>query len=63
MGENWKKYVEECAEEYDVPFDRAWALFGVLGPSEAYDGFIAMLEDLALERNVPRRNSDAWWLG
>lgn len=44
---NWKEYVRECAEDAGVDFETAWELFEVLGPEEAYDGFVTMLEDAA----------------
>ena len=46
MGPNWREYVKEEAENFGVPFREAWALFQMLGPNEAYDGFITMLEDM-----------------
>ena len=44
---NWKEYVREQAEEYGVPFDVAWEIFLLLGPNEAYDGFVTELQDIA----------------
>lgn len=44
---DWKKYVREQAEEFGVPFPDAWLLFELLGPNEAYDGFITELEDMS----------------
>jgi len=46
---DWKTYVKEEAANRGIPFRDAWMLFEVLGPSEAYDGFITMLEDMAEE--------------
>ncbi|MBF0227752.1 MAG: hypothetical protein HQK76_20070 [Desulfobacterales bacterium] len=42
---SWKQYVKEQAENFGISFKEAWELFCVLGPSEAYDAFIVMLED------------------
>lgn len=44
---HWKEYVKGVAEDYGVPFVEAWELFHALGPSEAHDGFISMMEDLS----------------
>ena len=38
-------YVRDEAEDCDVPFDHATALFDLLGESEMYDGFVTMLQD------------------
>ena len=43
--ENWDEYIADCAEDCGVDFDEAKMLFDLLGPNEAYDGFITMLED------------------
>ena len=43
--ENWDEYIRECADNAGVDFNEAKMLFDLLGPSEAYDGFITMLED------------------
>lgn len=40
-----KAYVEEKAEEYDVPFDAALTLAREAGYTELFDGFVVMLED------------------
>lgn len=47
MATNWKEYVQNEATNFGVPFGEAWTLFQTLGPNEAYDGFITMMEDLA----------------
>ena len=43
----WKQYVRTQAEELGVPIPLAWQLFQLLGPREAYDGFIYELQELA----------------
>lgn len=40
-----KAYIEEKAEEYNVPFDIALTLACEAGHTELFDGFIVMLED------------------
>ena len=40
-----KMYIEEKAEEHDVPFDVALILAREAGYTELFDGFIVMLED------------------
>ena len=42
-----QEYVKGVAEDFGVDFASAWMLFDILGPSEAYDGFITELEDYA----------------
>lgn len=49
MEREWIDYVKAKAKEFGVPAGTAMTLFHVLGPSEAFDGFITMLEDMALE--------------
>ena len=53
---NWKEYVTEQADNFGVSFETAWELFDILGPNEAYDGFITMLEDCVVTRHL----SQAW---
>jgi hypothetical protein len=48
-ADSWEQYVQEKADEFEVDFDTAWALFQTLGPSEAFDGFVTMLEDYSEE--------------
>jgi hypothetical protein len=43
----WKEYVRKEADQHGVPFKLAWMLFEMLGPEEAYDGFITELADYA----------------
>ena len=38
-------YIRECADNAGVDFQEAKMLFDLLGPTEAYDGFVTMLED------------------
>ena len=40
-----KAYVEEKADEYEVPFSIALTLAKEAGYTELFDGFIVMLED------------------
>ena len=42
---DWDEYIQDCAEDCGVEFDEAKMLFDLLGPSEAYDGFVTTLED------------------
>jgi len=44
---DWSTYIEEQADSYGVPLYIVDLIFDVLGPSEAYDGFIAELQDYA----------------
>lgn len=43
----WKEYVLHQAENYSVLVELAWAIFQMLGPSEAHDGFITEMENAA----------------
>ena len=43
----WQGYVAKEADQHGVPFKLAWMLFEMLGPEEAYDGFITALADYA----------------
>ena len=45
----WIPYVKETAAEFGISARSAWEIFCALGPNEAYDGFITMLEDYADE--------------
>lgn len=56
MQENWDEYIKGQAEDYGVPLGVARMLFDLLGPSEAYDGFVTHLEDYADEHG----ESDEW---
>ena len=41
----WMNYVKEQADEFGISFEEAWTIFEMLGESEAFDGFVAALED------------------
>lgn len=41
--QNRRDYLESLSEEYDR--ETVFALAGVLGPSEDFDGLVTMLED------------------
>lgn len=49
MEREWRAYVKVAAQEYGVPEKEAMLLFEMLGPNEAYDGFITHLEELSEE--------------
>ena len=42
----WDNYVRSCASEYGVDLEVAFELFDLLGPEEAFDGFVTELEEL-----------------
>lgn len=44
-AESWGEYIWNCAEENGVGLGKAWALFELLGESEAFDGFVTELEE------------------
>ena len=44
---SWTEYVKQQADNFGVPYDEAACLFSLLGKSEAFDGFVTMLEDQA----------------
>ncbi len=46
-AKNWREYVKGVADEYGVDFDTAWTIFDLLGPSEAFDGFVTTIEDMS----------------
>lgn len=46
-AETWEEYVQMKAEENGISFDIALTIFSMLGPTEAFDGFITSLEDAA----------------
>ena len=39
------EYLEDLAEEYDVPLDTVTMLADLLGPNEDYDGLVTHLQD------------------
>ena len=41
-----QEYLQSIAEEYGVHEDFVFSLADVLGPSEDFDGLIAVLEDM-----------------
>jgi len=40
-----RDYLEQMAQEFDVPFEAVLAASDILGPDEDFDGLIATLED------------------
>ncbi len=44
---NRRHYLQCLAEDYNVPITVVWAIAGMLGPSEDFDGLVTELEDLA----------------
>ncbi len=44
-----RDYLESLAEEFDVPKEEVFAIASMLGPSEDFDGLVAMVEDRAME--------------
>jgi hypothetical protein len=46
---NRRDYLESLALEYDLPQTTVFALAGVLGSSEDFDGLVVALEDAAEE--------------
>lgn len=42
----WDNYVTTLAMEYGVDQEAAFELFELLGPTEAFDGFVTALEDM-----------------
>lgn len=44
-AESWGEYIAEKAAEADISVGTAFSLFQMLGPSEAFDGFVTSLED------------------
>ena len=48
---SWTEYVRQQADNFGVPFDTAACLFSLLGKSEAFDGFVTMLEDESMKHN------------
>lgn len=47
-AESWGEYVVDKAEEAGVRVSMAYSLFSLLGPSEAFDGFVTEMEDAAM---------------
>lgn len=46
-AKTWKEYVKMTAEEYDVDLADAQLAFDMLGVTEAFDGYLTTLEDMA----------------
>lgn len=44
--EGLRAYSDDCAEEYGVDKEQAWGMMLLLGPEEAFDGFVAALDDM-----------------
>ena len=42
---NRRDYLEACADDFGVPVSDVFALAGMLGPNEDFDGLITSLED------------------
>ena len=43
--ESRKEYLQNVAEEFELPYALVSATAAMLGPSEDFDGLISMLED------------------
>lgn len=43
--ESLGEYVAGVADDYGVNYGGAWMAFSMLGPGEAFDGFVTTLED------------------
>lgn len=48
---NRRDYLDTLADEYGLDKSTVYALAGVLGPNEDFDGLICALEDVADEVN------------
>ena len=48
---NRRDYLDTMADEYGLDKSTVYALAGVLGPNEDFDGLICALEDVADEVN------------
>ena len=46
---NRRAYLESLADDFGVPVSTVFALAGMLGPSEDFDGLVTSLEDYADE--------------
>ena len=47
--ESRKDYLDTLAEDFGVPQSTVYAMAGMLGPSEDFDGLLTALEDYAEE--------------
>ena len=48
---NRRDYLDTLAADYGLPTATVYALAGILGPSEDFDGLVCALEDAADELN------------
>ena len=46
-AKTWKQYSNEVADDMGVKRADAWLVFQMLGESEAFDGFVTTVEDMA----------------
>ncbi len=49
MNRKRKEYLDELAEDMDIPRAVVYTLAEMLGPNEDYDGLVTMLEDYEAE--------------
>ena len=49
---NRRDYLECLADDFGLPANTVFALAGILGPNEDFDGLICALEDAADELNA-----------
>ena len=49
---NRRDYLECLADDFGLPSNTVFALAGILGPNEDFDGLICALEDAADELNA-----------
>lgn len=45
--EDYREYLKELAEDYGVEYSTVRSLASMLGPSEARDGLVSHLDDIA----------------
>ena len=45
--EGLRAYSDDCADDFFVDRELAWEIMLLLGPNEAYDGFVTAVEDAA----------------
>ncbi len=48
-AESWGEYIVGMARECGVSVSNAFAAFEILGPTEAFDGFVTTIEDGGME--------------
>lgn len=48
-AESWGEYIVGKADEFGASVSNAFTLFELLGPTEAFDGFVTSLEDGGME--------------